>query len=209
MSKEQSSSVFFSNCSKWLLSWNCICKSPSPYTAMLQRPASSLLLSLFFVQLPFVTWRKGCQSHIFLFQATSSFVKQQDQQKNPFTLNTELREPFFWRKEKTILATMKLCLVLKDSKEDHKCTWGVSLMKDLIFSKKKNPFTFLRNGFLNVFWFRWNWTLKRWRKRPHKYTWDLEVCFQKLKKKSLSTLGTKHSWKLISCGNFSHGILFS
>ena len=34
---------------------------------------------------------------------------------------------------------MKLCLVLKDSKEDHKCTWGVYLMKDLIFSKKK-PF---------------------------------------------------------------------
>ena len=175
---------------------------------MLQRPASSLLLSLFFVQLPFVTWRKGCQSHIFLFQATSSFVKQQDQQKNPFTLNTELREPFFWRKEKTILATMKLCLVLKDSKEDHKCTWGVYLMKDLIFSKKKTLSHFYGMAF---------WTSSgsdeiehsKDEGKDHTNTLETLRCVFKSWKKSLSTLGTKHSWKLISCGNFSHGILFS
>ena len=163
------------------MSWNCICKSPSPYTAMLQRPASILLLSSFFVQLPFVTWRKGCQSHIFFFQATSSFVKQQDQQKNPFTLNTEERN-LLLEEGKNYFGYNEIVPSpqrLKRRPQMHlRC---VSLMKDLIFSKKK-PFTFLRNGFLNVFWFRWNWTLKRWRKRPHKYTWDLEVCFQKLKK---------------------------
>ena len=50
---------------------------------------------------------------------------------------TQRRETFFWRKEKTILATMKLCLVLKDSKEDHKCTWGVCPWWKISFSAKK------------------------------------------------------------------------
>ena len=111
-----------------------------------------------FVQLPFVTWRKGCQSHIFLFQATSSFVKQQDQQKNPFTLNTELREPFFWRKEKTILATMKLCLVLKDSKEGRGKVYSSQWDKvEVFWEGRKNL-----NKYLFQFWHHLATSKVRW-----------------------------------------------
>ena len=167
---------------------------------MLQRPASILFLSSFFVQLPFVTWRKGCQSHIFFFQATSSFVKQQDQQKNPFTLNTEERN-LLLEEGKNYFGYNEIVPSpqrLKRRPQMHlRC---VSLMKDLIFSKKN-----LSHFYGMAFWTSSGSDEIEHSKdegKDHTNTLETLRCVFKSWKKSLSTLGTKHSWKLISCGNF-------
>ena len=145
--------------------------------------------------------KRSVTAIFFFFQATSSFVKQQDQQKNPFTLNTEERN-LLLEEGKNYFGYNEIVPSpqrLKRRPQMHlRC---VSLMKDLIFSKKN-----LSHFYGMAFWTSSGSDEIEHSKdegKDHTNTLETLRCVFKSWKKSLSTLGTKHSWKLISCGNFS------
>ena len=98
--------------------------------------------------------KRSVTAIFFFFQATSSFVKQQDQQKNPFTLNTAHREPSFWRERNSFGYNEIVPGPALDSKGRPQMHLRFPWWKISFSAEKKIPFTFLQNGFLNSYWSR-------------------------------------------------------
>lgn len=159
--------------------------------------------------------KRSVTAIFFFFQATSSFVKQQDQQKNPFTLNTAHREPSFWRERNSFGYNEIVPGPALDSKGRPQMHLRFPWWKISFSAEKKSLSHFYRTAFWTVtevgllllVQMKLN-TQKMKTTQIHLRPWDV---FSKAVKNSQSTyLGAKHrSWKQISCGNFSHGIWFS
>ena len=106
--------------------------------------------------------KRSVTAIFFFFQATSSFVKQQDQQKNPFTLNTAHREPSFWRERNSFGYNEIVQSPALDSKGRPQMHLRFPWWKISFSAEKKSLHIFterLSEQLLNTF--------KRWRKRPH------------------------------------------
>ena len=115
--------IFYQVSLKWLLSWNCICKSPSFHTAMLQK-AQHGLARTFLLNCHLLFGKSSeCHCHIFLFPKPQVHLSSN---KTSRKILSHLTEPFsvvVFLKEETLLSFVaEWNCPCPDSKGCHKCS---------------------------------------------------------------------------------------